>query len=180
MEFLQEVSKEKCNEIRKLCCPIPQTPDNWTCYWVKVSKNDFLHNIYIIIQGTAQKPIGWERFVYDPCLGCYSQRVYDSGYRISDELMKEYLVLQTEYFDKIKERVENFSRKKMLLSPLLYLANKKTGPYMIRESVRRHIAAYIHYFILKKEKFESISENAICMIPNDEQFNESKIPNNFC
>ncbi len=34
--------------------------------------------------------------------------------------------------------------------------------------------------ILRKEKFESISNNAYCIIPNDEQFHETKIPKNFC
>ena len=32
----------------------------------------------------------------------------------------------------------------------------------------------------RKEKFESISNNAYCIIPNDEQFYETKIPKNFC
>ena len=75
--------------------------------------------------------------------------------------------------------VENFSREEMIQSPLLYLANMKTGPYVIRESVRRHIAAYINYFILKKEKFEPIG-NAICMVADDEQFCNSRIPKDFC
>ncbi len=181
MEFLDKVSEEECKEIKNLCVStIPATPDNWTCHRVKVSKNDFLQNIYIIIQGNPQNPIGWEKFVYDPCLRCYSQQVYDSGYRISDELMNEYPILQTENFDEIKRRAENFSRKKMVSCPLLYMANKKTGPYMVLDSVRRHIAAYIHYFILENEEFEPISENVFCMIPNDKKFNEFRIPTDFC
>ena len=87
--------------------------------------------------------------------------------------------LQTENFDVIKHRVEHFSREKMLHSPPWYLANKKTGPYMLREGVRRHIAAYIYYFILEKEKFETI-DYAICIIPDNKKFNIPRIPNNFC
>lgn len=179
MDFLREVSEEEFQEIEKLRDITPSIPENWTCYWVKVSKNDFLHNIHIVVQGTPQNPIGWERFAYDTCLGCYSQRVHNSEYRISDELMKVYPKLQTENFDVIKYRVEHFSREKMLRSPLWYQANTKAGPYMIWESVRRHIAAYIYYFILEKEELEPISY-AICMLPDDEKFNRSIIPNKFC
>ena len=179
MEFLNEVSEKEFQAIKELDKTIPQTPKNGTCYWVKVNENDFLHKIYIIIQGTPQNPIGWERFAYDPCLGCYSRRVYNANYYVGDELLEEYPILQTKYFDRIKKMVENFSREEMIQSPLLYLANMKTGPYVIRESVRRHIAAYINYFILKKEKFEPIG-NAICMVADDEQFCNSRIPKDFC
>jgi len=180
MEFLNEVSEKECQEIKKLYPPIPSIVDNWKCYRVKVTEDDFLHKIHLIVQGTPQNPIGWERFSLESCLGHYSQQVYNSNYLIPKELFAVYPQLQTKNFDIIKERSKNFSREKMLLEPLLYLANKKTGPYMLRESVRRHIAAYIHYFILRKEKFESISNKAYCIIPNDEQFHETKIPKNFC
>ena len=180
MEFLNEVFEEECREIKKLYPPIPRIVDNWKCYRVKVTEDDFLHKIHIIVQGTPQNRIGWERFSPESCLGHYSQQVYNSNYLIPKELFAVYPQLQTKNFDIIKERAENFSREKMLLDPLLYLANKKTGPYMLRESVRRHIVAYIHYFILRKEKFESINNNAYCIISNEEQFYETKIPKNFC
>ena len=179
MEFLGEVSEKEFQEIKKLDNSIPETFPNWKYYWVKVSEDDFLHKIHIIPQGTSQSPIGWGRFSTHLCLGHYSKQVYDSGYYIGNELMQVYPELQTKNFDKIKNIVENFSRQKMLCSPLCYWANKKTGSYAIRESIRRHVAAYIHYFILEEEKFEPIS-NAICMIPDDEQFNIPIIPNDFC
>ena len=179
MEFLNEVSEEECQKIKKPYPPIPSIVDNWKCYRVKVTEDDFLHKIHLIVQGFH--PVAtWERFSTDLCLSHYAQKVYNSNYLIPKKLFAAYPLLQTDNFDIIKERANDFSRKKMLLEPLLYLANKKTGPYMLRESVRRHIAAYIHYFILRKEKFESISNNAYCIIPNDEQFYETKIPKNFC
>lgn len=179
MEFLDKVSEKEFQEIKKLDNTIPKPFPNWKYYWVKVSENDFLHKIHIIPQGTPQDPIGWGRFSPHLCLGHYSKQVLDSGYYIGDELIQEYPELQTKYFNEIKEIAKNFSKQKMLCSPLCYWANKKTGPYVIRESIRRHIAAYIHYFILEEEKLEPIS-NAICMIPDDEQFNTPIIPNDFC
>lgn len=181
MEFVDKVSEEEFQEILNLDSTIPPIPENWACYWVKVSEEDFLHRIHRVIQDPSVDLGVWEKFSLDSCLGCFSQQVYESRYRIQDDLMKKYPQLQKDNFDKIKDIVENFCLQKMLYSPLCYLANKKTGPYVIRESIRRHIAAYIHYFILKKEKFEPIvDKKAICMIPDDERYYNYEIPNKFC
>ena len=180
MEFLDEVSETDFQNIMKLDPTIPSILDHWKCHWVKVSEDDFTHNIHIITQGISSDFATWDVFDRHLCLGHYSKKVYDSNYYIGDELKEKYPSFQTQYFDKIKERVENFSREKMLCTPLCYLANERKGPYAIRESIKRHIAAYIHYFILKAEQFEQIDNNAICMIPDDGQFNSPMIPNDFC
>lgn len=180
MEFNSEVISSDLIRIRELDRTIPESLVNWKYYWVTVTENDFLHKIHVIVQGSPpEKLVGWQRFSTDTCLGCYSQQVFDSKYRISNELRNVYPILQTDNFDIIKQIVENFSRDEMLKTSLCYMANKQDGPYMIRESVRRHIAAYIHYFILRKEKFEPI-DNTICMCPIDEKFVKRIIPNESC
>lgn len=174
MEFLCEVSGEEFQNLQNLEPQLDPLSPFCKYYWVTVTEEDFLKKIHILVQGTQEGT--WECFSTESCLGCYSQKVYASNYQLPEEKQQKYPNLQTKYFDEIKQRVERFSREEMLLTPLWYKADKKTGPYMIRESMRRHIAAYIHYFILKKETFKPISNNAICQIPSNWRI----IPTNFC
>ncbi len=177
MDFLREVTKEEFQKIKNADPSIPSPQIGCRYYWVIVTEEDFRKKIHIIVQGLH--PVAtWERFSANLCLEHYAQKVRDSNYQLPEKTRQEFPTFQP-YFDEIKKRSVGFSREKMLLTPLCYKANKKTGPYMIRESVRRHISAYIHYFISEREKFESL-DNAICMIPDNEQYQFPEVPNDFC
>ena len=178
MEFLDEVSEKEFEVIRRLDSSIPTIPEHCKCYWVKVSKDDFLHNIHLIQQG-VQDFATWDVFDIHLCLGYYAKRVKCNDYLIGKHLKDKFPLLQSANFDVIKTRTNEFSRTKMIETPLCYWANSKEGPYIIRESIRRHIAAYIHYFILKKEDFSPIEKNAICMI-TDDGYSFPQIPYDLC
>lgn len=168
MKFRKRLSCDEISKYRHVSV-YSNVVKEW--YWVTVDENDLKHKIHIHVYAPENnKPYKFQTFSEKSCLGEYAQLLVENDFKF-DKLQSD--------FNQIKEIVNNFNYNKLIESPFVYLAKDTEGPYMIADSMHRQLAAYIHYFILKKSNFQPV-ENAICGVSQIEIGDLTRIPKHHC